>query len=68
MAGGPFPRYFAPEMKDLVELEEDGLVEIGSTALEVKTAGRLFLRNIAMAFDRYLRWGQVAEGRFSRTV
>ncbi len=68
MAGVPFPRYFSPEMKDLVELEEDGLVEIGSTALAVKPAGRLFLRNIAMPFDRYLRWGQVAEGKFSRTV
>lgn len=45
----------------------DGLVEIDEGALTVTPRGRLFVRNVCMAFDRYLA---AHEGRpvFSRTI
>jgi oxygen-independent coproporphyrinogen III oxidase len=45
----------------------DGFLRIGPDALDVTPQGRLFVRNICMAFDRYL---PAHEGRrvFSRTI
>lgn len=61
-----FAETFAPELERLREFAEDGLVSIGGGKLEVLTAGRMLVRNIAMVFDRYLR--QQTMERFSRTV
>ena len=49
-----FDRYFARELKQLGEFVDDGLVSIAERAIRVTSAGRLLLRNIAMAFDAYL--------------
>jgi len=47
----------------------DGLLDYTETGLRVRPAGRPFLRNIAMAFDRYLTNGQTSEKPlFSQTV
>jgi len=63
--------YFAPELERLKPLEEEGLLCIGSKGLRVKMRGRLLIRNICMAFDRYLHAPPV-EGpqplRYSRTI
>ena len=66
----PFTRYFASEFPALLDLERDGLMVLLPGKLEVTAMGRLFLRNIAMAFDRYLRQGQgqAQATRYSRTV
>jgi oxygen-independent coproporphyrinogen-3 oxidase len=61
-----FADTFAPELERLRSFEEDGLVSIGAARLDVLTAGRMLVRNVAMVFDRYL--GQQARGRFSGTV
>jgi oxygen-independent coproporphyrinogen-3 oxidase len=50
----------------LTDLEEDGLLSRDATGVAVTEAGRLFIRNIAMRFDRYLP--AVQERRFSKTV
>ena len=46
-------------------MQADGLIEIKQHVLRVLPAGRLMMRNVAMAFDAYLVPGS---GRFSRTV
>lgn len=52
--GIEFSRYFAAELAALEPLEEAGLVAVDDDALRVLTKGRLFVRAIAMTFDRYL--------------
>ncbi|ELX09023.1 oxygen-independent coproporphyrinogen-III oxidase HemN [Janthinobacterium sp. HH01] len=63
--------YFAAELERLKPLEEEGLLCMGSKGLRVKMRGRLLIRNICMAFDRYLHAPRV-EGpqpvRYSRTI
>jgi oxygen-independent coproporphyrinogen-3 oxidase len=56
---------FADALAQLTEMADDGLIVIHEDALEVLPAGRLMMRNLAMAFDAYLK---PAENRFSRTV
>lgn len=57
---------FALELERLAPLEEDGLVRRDGNQLEVTPLGRLFVRNVAMVFDTYLR--RAERPRFSRTV
>jgi oxygen-independent coproporphyrinogen III oxidase len=61
-----FAEAFAPELDRLQSFEDDGLVSLSGTRLDVLTAGRMLVRTIAMVFDRYL--GQHTLERFSRTV
>ncbi len=60
-----FRDYFADALEQLGEMQADGLLAIGDDAIEVLPSGRLMMRNMAMAFDAYLKPN---EGRFSRTV
>ncbi|MDN3555860.1 oxygen-independent coproporphyrinogen III oxidase [Halomonas maura] len=60
-----FRRYFAEALDALAEMRGDGLIAITAEAIEVLPAGRLMMRNVAMAFDAYLAR---SEGRHSRTV
>jgi oxygen-independent coproporphyrinogen III oxidase len=65
-----FGAYFARELTALSALDGpvgDGLLRITVDELTVMPPGRLFVRNICMAFDRYLK---PHEGRpvFSRTI
>ncbi|MBN3855966.1 oxygen-independent coproporphyrinogen III oxidase [Paraburkholderia sp. Ac-20340] len=64
--GVRFLTTFAPELERLRAFEADGLVARSPNRLEVLPAGRMFVRNIAMVFDRYL--GTQQAERFSRTV
>ena len=49
-------------------MTDDGLLELNDDSLQVTNQGRLFIRNIAMAFDAYLSSKQSQEGKFSKTV
>jgi len=49
-----FGRHFAQELRELRQMEADGLVQIGPEWLTVTTKGRLLIRNVCMVFDRYL--------------
>jgi oxygen-independent coproporphyrinogen-3 oxidase len=59
--------YFAPELEALRPLQAQGLVDVGSAAIEVTVLGWYFVRAIAMVFDRYLQ-GQAQRERYSRLV
>ncbi len=50
-----FQEYFAPELKRLCTLSEDGLVEVTQAHIRLTRAGQLMMRAVAMAFDAYLR-------------
>ena len=49
-----FDTTFADALDALGPMEADGLVTLTPTAVLVPDAGRLFIRNVAMAFDAYL--------------
>jgi oxygen-independent coproporphyrinogen III oxidase len=52
--GIDFPSYFAQEMAILKQYEEAGLITIEPAAIRVTPKGRLFVRAVGMAFDKYL--------------
>ncbi len=53
--GIDFAATFADAIEDLRAYEADGMVRISSDRIEVTPLGRLFIRNLAMPFDAYLR-------------
>lgn len=64
-----FDEHFAPELAWLADLERDQLVRLSPGGIEVTTLGRIFMRNVAMAFDAYLnRQEQSRQRVFSRTL
>lgn len=63
-----FDVYFAEAMTALNELLADGLVEVTPELIVVTDQGRLFLRNIAMCFDVYLKLTDENKPRYSKTV
>jgi oxygen-independent coproporphyrinogen-3 oxidase len=64
-----FDEYFEDEMNTLVELERDQLVRLSQDRIEVTELGRIFVRNVAMVFDSYLKQpGTNPAKRFSKTL
>ncbi|MHB1144344.1 MAG: oxygen-independent coproporphyrinogen III oxidase [Thiobacillus sp.] len=63
-----FGDYFADALADLRPLAADGLVNIALDRISVTSSGRLFLRNIGMCFDRYLKDAAGEQPRYSRTA
>ncbi|HVB35245.1 MAG TPA: oxygen-independent coproporphyrinogen III oxidase [Patescibacteria group bacterium] len=66
--GLDFDTYFAKEIGQLKELEQDALVRISPEEIAITTRGRIFMRNVAMAFDYYLPQFEGDRPRFSRTL
>jgi oxygen-independent coproporphyrinogen-3 oxidase len=66
--GISFDEHFAPEMKELESERREGFVELDDTEIRVVGIGRLFVRNVAMVFDEYLRRMESDGPVFSRTV
>ena len=62
-----FDRYFAPELEELREFEGMGLISLDDDWLTVSARGRLLIRSICMAFDRYLRRDRDVR-RYSRVI
>ena len=64
-----FDDYFAPELERLQEVRGDGLVRLDGGEIRVTGLGRVFIRNVAMVFDSYLK-EQAADTRplFSKTL
>ena len=50
-----FSDHFTDELKQLRDMEQDGLVKVTDNQVIVREAGRLLVRNICMIFDRYQR-------------
>jgi oxygen-independent coproporphyrinogen-3 oxidase len=64
-----FDEYFATELTGLADAQSEGLVELSRDEIRVTPLGRLFIRTLAMPFDRYLRDQQMdAKPLFSKTL
>jgi oxygen-independent coproporphyrinogen-3 oxidase len=64
-----FDEYFALELAALTDAQSEGLVELSRDEIRVTPLGRLFIRTLAMPFDRYLRDQQMdAKPLFSKTL
>ena len=63
--GIQFQDYFAAEVNVLQTMQNDGLLTMDDKGIQVLTAGRLLIRNICMAFDRYLN---VNTQQFSKVI
>jgi oxygen-independent coproporphyrinogen-3 oxidase len=67
--GISFDEYFAPELQRLEEARDEGLVALDSAEIRVTPLGRIFIRNVAMTFDRYLHEQQMDKRPlFSKTL
>jgi oxygen-independent coproporphyrinogen-3 oxidase len=67
--GIEFDSHFRTELARLDELERDGLIKIEGDCIRVAPLGRIFIRNIAMAFDAYLNKAEAARTQvFSKTL
>ncbi len=60
-------QYFAEEIRDLKPFVNDGLVEFTEKGFRVTENGRLFVRNISMLFDVYLKQKE-QELVYSKTI
>jgi len=52
----------------LAEMQEDGLITVGSESVRIKENGRPFVRNVCMAFDVLLNRKQPQKQLFSMTI
>ena len=62
-----FKHYFAAELDTLRGMEEQGLVRLSDSGVEVTTMGWFFVRGVAMVFDKYLQADRT-RARFSKII
>lgn len=62
-----FRSYFAAELETLHKLEEQGLVVVDSSGMQVTDMGWFFVRAVAMLFDKYLQTDR-NRVRFSKII
>jgi oxygen-independent coproporphyrinogen-3 oxidase len=62
-----FGAYFGPELQTLRGMQDQGLVEVTNTGIQVTAMGWFFVRGVAMVFDKYLQADQT-RARFSRIL
>ncbi|HVB57723.1 MAG TPA: oxygen-independent coproporphyrinogen III oxidase [Candidatus Acidoferrales bacterium] len=64
-----FDEYFAAELGHIEEQSAEGLVVLQPGEIRVTPLGRIFIRNVAMVFDRYLHEQQMDQRPlFSKTL
>ncbi|MCI0696108.1 oxygen-independent coproporphyrinogen III oxidase [candidate division KSB1 bacterium] len=63
-----FDDYFAGALAKLEEFRDDDLLALDADTIQITPFGRLFIRNIAMAFDAYLDKIPSIRNLYSRTV
>lgn len=64
--GIDFARYFDRELKALAPLAEAELVRLSDDGIRILPKGRLFVRAVAMTFDKYL--GQPSAASYSKLI
>ncbi len=62
-----FRSYFARELDALAAFEDEGLVQVDDTGIQVTPQGWFFVRAIAMQFDRFLQ-ADLNRAKFSRIL
>ncbi|MEO8170418.1 MAG: oxygen-independent coproporphyrinogen III oxidase, partial [Oxalobacteraceae bacterium] len=64
--GIDFVSYFAPELTQLGQYEEAGLITVDADSIQVSAKGRLFVRAVGMVFDAYLNQNNTS--KFSKLI
>ncbi|PUE55132.1 oxygen-independent coproporphyrinogen III oxidase [Limnohabitans parvus] len=62
-----FKSVFAKELEQLQALQDQGLVQLNETGIQVTALGWFFVRGVAMVFDRYLQADR-NRTRFSKII
>ncbi len=62
-----FKQYFATEMDTLAAMQEQGLLTIDESGIQVTELGWFFVRGVAMVFDKYLQVDK-NRARFSKII
>ncbi len=62
-----FKRYFATELAQLDAMQDQGLVTLSDTGIQVTAMGWFFVRGVAMVFDKYLQADRT-RARFSKII
>ena len=62
-----FKHYFAAELAQLRAMQEQGLVEVTDSGIQVTAMGWFFVRGVAMVFDKYLQADR-NRTRFSKII
>jgi oxygen-independent coproporphyrinogen-3 oxidase len=63
----PFDGYFSQEQEHIHQCVEDQLVNIENEKIKVTELGKIFIRNVCMGFDFYLRQKDSPK-RFSKAI
>ncbi|WP_297810217.1 oxygen-independent coproporphyrinogen III oxidase [uncultured Helicobacter sp.] len=63
-----FKEYFKSALEELKPLQEEGLVALKESGIQVSQTGALLIRNIAMSFDAYLKKLNTNQKVFSKTI
>ena len=66
--GVKFDEYFADALDELQPMVHEELLEIAPDRIECSPTGTLLIRNIAMAFDAYMKKHAGSKKTFSKTV
>ncbi|MBU6486614.1 MAG: oxygen-independent coproporphyrinogen III oxidase [Burkholderiales bacterium] len=64
--GIEFPRYFEAELAALAPFEQAQLVAVDENSIRILPKGRLFVRAVAMTFDKYL--GRPSAASYSKLI
>ena len=62
-----FTSYFAKELEALQALQEQGMVVVDDTGIQVTAQGWFFVRAVAMVFDRHLQADRT-RAKFSKII
>jgi oxygen-independent coproporphyrinogen-3 oxidase len=62
-----FKTYFATEMQALAAMQDQGLVILDESGIQVTELGWFFVRGVAMVFDKYLQ-ADKNRARFSKII
>jgi oxygen-independent coproporphyrinogen-3 oxidase len=62
-----FKKYFATELQALAGMQEQGLVVLDDSGIQVTDLGWFFVRGVAMVFDKYLQADRT-RARFSKII
>lgn len=63
----PFDEYYVKEREHVRQCVEDQLIDIENEKIKVTELGKIFIRNVCMGFDQYLRQENKLM-RFSKTI
>lgn len=62
-----FQKYFSAELQALLPMQQDGLIELESNAIQLTNLGWFFVRGVAMQFDKNLQADR-NRARFSKII